>query len=263
MSSNYQRGEEARTTDLHLLLSEKYMAYKDLAERCVLQIKPGDQSNDYRCFYMQPDSVFLQEPRVQNQFRNGFVRAVGQPPSSEPLTLFADDLHKAYNSDVQDKSNPDFVKDELCNFFKRRQYKLQHKRYKMQLRWAHTCLTSADHDRTSIKLNPLYAKTQFELENAVKRHQRLTGNDHFLTSERPRQEEGSSYADEGVRPPLSALRSDDIEVYWRIVTYEEKITRKAERLIQRAKWLPFSHRFEIYEDAVDYFQELRVKSVNK
>lgn len=82
--------------DMHLRLSEKYMAYKELAERCVLKVNPG-ASNDYRCFYLQPGTVFLQEPRLQNQFRNNFIRAVGQPPGSEPPCLFADDLHKAYN----------------------------------------------------------------------------------------------------------------------------------------------------------------------
>jgi len=43
MNNNYQK-EEARTTDLHLLLSEKYMAYKDLAERCVIEMRPGGKS---------------------------------------------------------------------------------------------------------------------------------------------------------------------------------------------------------------------------
>mgnify|MGYP006893245917 FL=1 len=36
MNNNYQK--EARTTDMHLLLSEKYMAYKDLADRCLIVI---------------------------------------------------------------------------------------------------------------------------------------------------------------------------------------------------------------------------------
>ena len=43
---------------------------------------------------MKPKSPFLQEPRVQNQYRNEFVRQIGQAPTPEPLTLLADDLHK-------------------------------------------------------------------------------------------------------------------------------------------------------------------------
>ena len=35
MNSNFQK-EEERNADLHLRLSEKYMAYKDLADRCLI-----------------------------------------------------------------------------------------------------------------------------------------------------------------------------------------------------------------------------------
>jgi hypothetical protein len=100
-----RNNEDAEAEDLHLRLSEKFMAYKELAERCVLKVNPSPNtgtagSTDYRCFYMQPDTVFLHEPRLQNQFRNNFIRAVGQPPSPEPPCLLADDLHKAYSSAI-------------------------------------------------------------------------------------------------------------------------------------------------------------------
>ena len=75
------------------------------------------------------------------------------------------------------------------------------------------------------------AKIQFELENSIKRHQRLEGVDHFLTCSRPEQKEGSSYTDDGERAPVSAIRVDDIDVYFRIVTYEERVTRNTEKFI--------------------------------
>ena len=43
---------------------------------------------------MKPNSPFLDEPRAQNQFRNEFIRQIGQAPQAEPLNLLADDLHK-------------------------------------------------------------------------------------------------------------------------------------------------------------------------
>ena len=97
----------------------------------------------------------------------------------------------------------------------------------------------------------------------MKRYTRLDGDDHFLTPDRPEQKAGSSYADDGVRPPLSALRADDIDVFLRLAVYEEKTTRKAERFIQRAKWVPLSHRFDIYQDSVEYFQQLRNSSIKE
>ena len=97
----------------------------------------------------------------------------------------------------------------------------------------------------------------------MKRYTRLDGDDHFLTPDRPEQKAGSSYADDGVRPPLSALRADDIDVYLRVAAYEEKCTRKAERFIQRAKWVPLSHRFDIYSESIEYFQHLRNTSIKE
>lgn len=59
---------------------------------------------------------------------------------------------------ISDRSNPSNVKNELCNFFKRRQYKLQHKRYKLLSRWAHYCLTSDKLDKASLRFNPTMSK---------------------------------------------------------------------------------------------------------
>jgi hypothetical protein len=97
----------------------------------------------------------------------------------------------------------------------------------------------------------------------VKRHQRLEGVDHFLTPERPKQDDESTYADDGSRPPLSAIREDDIEVYLRIVTYNERCTMNTQKFIQHAKWVPMSHRFEVYSDSIEYFQEIRNNSIKR
>ena len=97
----------------------------------------------------------------------------------------ADELHKAHLDAISDRSSPSIVREELANYFKRRQYKLQHKRHKLLLRWAHHCLTSDIVDRVSLRFNPAFAKIQFELENCVKRFQRLDGDDHFSSPNRP------------------------------------------------------------------------------
>jgi hypothetical protein len=108
---------------------------------------------------------------------------------------------------------------------------MQHKKYKLMLRWAHNCTDSNSVDNASVKLQPIYSKTQFDLENAVKRRERLDGDDHFLTPDRPKQKAGSSYADDGNRPPVSTIRPDDIDVYMRCLTYHSRITRKGENFI--------------------------------
>ena len=133
--------------------------------------------------------------------------------------------------DVRDQSMPYDIRHMMVKFYKRRQYKLQHKRYKYLQRWSHFALTSELVDKVSLKFSPNYSKIQFELENAVKRYQRLEGEDHFATPDlRPQRLEANG---EIVRddinveslPKQSALRIDDMDVYNRIVTYEEKCGR--------------------------------------
>ena len=49
----------------------------------------------------------------------------------------------------------------------------------------------------------------------------------------------------------------------RIVTYQEQSMRKTEKFIQRIKWTPLAHRFEIYKDHIYYFQKLRNESLER
>ena len=82
----------------------------------------------------------------------------------------ADDMHRSMIEDVQDKSIPPVIRADMIKFYKRRQYRLQHKRYKYLQRWAHFALTSELVDKVSLKFSPNYSKIQFELENAIKRY---------------------------------------------------------------------------------------------
>lgn len=154
--------------------------------------------------------------------------------------------------DIMDKSLPNDIRHMMVQFYKRRQYKLQHKRYKYLQRWAHFALTSELVDKVSLKFSPNYSKVQFELENSIKRHQRLEGEDHFATTEkRPqRLEANGDIVHDDLHaeslPKQSALRIDDMDVYNRIVTYEEKCSRAANKFINKAKWAPLSHRFDAY-----------------
>jgi hypothetical protein len=105
----------------------------------------------------------------------------------------------------------------------------------------------------SIKFTPGYSKIQFELENSVKRYQRLEGEDHFSTTEpRPKRYEpnGTINKDdldtEERLIKSSSLRIDDIDVYWRVVGYETKCNKGLDAFVQRSKWAASAHRFDIY-----------------
>ena len=99
-------------------------------------------------------------------------------------------------------------------------------------------MTSELVDKASLKFTPGYSKIQFELENSVKRFQRLDGEDHFNTTElRPKRYEPNGTinkddldAEERLIKNCS-LRSDDVDVYWRIVGYESKCNKGIDAFI--------------------------------
>jgi hypothetical protein len=47
----------------------------------------------------------------------------------------------------------------------------------------------------------------------------------------------------------SVIRQDDIEVYLRLETYRSKLFRLSEKLVDSIKWLPYSHRFDIWKES--------------
>lgn len=50
---------------------------------------------------------------------------------------------------------------------------MQHKKYKMLIRWAHFALTSNFIDRLGQQGTFTYGRLEFEIENAMKRYERL------------------------------------------------------------------------------------------
>ena len=156
--SIFSRDQERRS-DLHLQLSEKYMIYKDYAERAMINPQNIGKSTffllcseskkyyitaifitffltlraylsittvkgDNRVFYMRPDTIFLEPPRCQNAFRNDFLKQVSTPPQPEPFIILADSIQKSMTEDVSDQSLPQDIRHMMVKFYKRRQYKL-------------------------------------------------------------------------------------------------------------------------------------------
>ena len=57
---------------------------------------------DNRVFYMRPETIFLEDPRLQNAFRNDFLKQISTPPQPEPFTMMADDIHKNMLEEIKD-----------------------------------------------------------------------------------------------------------------------------------------------------------------
>lgn len=53
----------------------------------------------------------------------------------------------------------------------------------------------------------------------------------------------------------SIIKLDDFEVFLRISTYRSKLYRMPEKLATSIKWLPHSHRFDIWKESRVYIQQ--------
>lgn len=154
------------------------------------------------------------------------MRKITALPNPEPIHYMGDDLHKQILEAVQDKANPGVCKKQLANFYKRRQYYFQHKKYKLLLRWAHHAIASENLDRVGIEATQKYAKWEMDMESAIKRFERLDFDDGYesaKTFRRPNtkaKEGGSLYVENTDLEPMSVIRQDDIETYLRTITYD-------------------------------------------
>ena len=70
-------------------------------------------------------------------------------------------------------------KTQLANFFKRKQHTIQHKKYKLLLRWAHHAIATENVERVGYEATQKYAKWEYDMENAIKRYERLDFDDGF------------------------------------------------------------------------------------
>jgi hypothetical protein len=109
----------------------------------VIDINRKKQENDdNQVYYFKPETFLLDDPEKQRQYRSELLKKVGQIPKPEPITYLGDDLHRNMCQAVADRSSAKITKANLAEYFKRRQYALQHMKYKLLCRWAHHNLSS-------------------------------------------------------------------------------------------------------------------------
>jgi hypothetical protein len=107
----------------------------------------------------------------------------------------------------------------------------------------------------------MVGRLQQELDSANDRSERLSVEDSYdiaVDTSQKRPQPTSSDVAAGKESTLlyveapskyisSVIRQDDIEVFLRIETYRGKLFRLSEKLVDSIKWLPYSHRFDIWK----------------
>ena len=100
-------------------------------------------------------------------------------PKPEPIFNLGDELHRASVAMIADQSTPKLSKRNLAAFYHRRQYMLQHLKYKLLCRWAHFALTADQLEKSSLQATQMYGKLEFNLEQAMIRYERLNQDDFY------------------------------------------------------------------------------------
>lgn len=142
------------------------MNFKDLQGRCTIDLKQQSLigEEEHTVYYFKPETFLLDDPEKQRTYRESLLRKIGSIPKPDPITYLGDDLHRSMCQTVADRSAPQASKAFLCEFFKRRQYSLQHMKYKLLCRWAHHNLTSEQIEGISPEATFMYGKLEFNLE---------------------------------------------------------------------------------------------------
>mmetsp|Transcript_29208 Transcript_29208/g.44033 ORF Transcript_29208/g.44033 Transcript_29208/m.44033 type:complete len:123 (+) Transcript_29208:388-756(+) len=121
----------------------------------------------------------------------------------------ADDLQESLIDAVADRSDPAEMRKVLASYFKRKQYSLQHKRYKLMLRWAHHAIRTRNIEQIGQQATFRCSKLQWEIDNSIKRSQRLEVDDDYTMAlypelrptSRAKKNEGTLYVEIKDLPP--------------------------------------------------------------
>ena len=91
----------------------------------------------------------------------------------------------------------------------------------------------------------MYGKLEYNLEQAMNRHERLSQDDGYdgaKPQNRPHTKaedgDGNLYVENDLIKPQSLIREDDVEVYLRGVSYKSKLLKVMNKFLSRLKWLP-------------------------
>ena len=149
-------------------LRDAYLKPKDLQQRCVNNMKQNPLYDPtvetHTVYYFKPETLLLDDPEKQRQYRESLLRKIGTVPKLEPVSNLGDELHRSMYQTLADRSNPKITKETLLKYFRQRQYTHQHLKYKLLCRWAHYVLSSEQLENISSEATFMFGKLELNLE---------------------------------------------------------------------------------------------------
>ena len=121
----------------------------------------------------------LEDPVKQRDYRDKLITNIKSVPQLSQPTLMANDLQKSRIEAIADRSDPTELRKILANYFERKKYGLQHKKYKLLSRWAHHAIKTRNIEKIAQQATFRFSKLQQEIDNSIKRAQRLSVDDDY------------------------------------------------------------------------------------
>jgi hypothetical protein len=140
-------------------------------------------------------------------------------------------------------------------------------------RWANQIQSSNGIDMTGGHFDRMIGRLQKEVDACRNRSERLRIDDHYddaVDKNAVRPQPIATEDDEPKTQTLlyvetidkainSSIRQDDLEVYMRITTYRNKLFRLPEKLATTLRWIPYSDRFEIWQESRRELKKIKEK----
>ena len=109
-------------------------------------------------------------------------------PEPEPLYLLADKMQLDTLETIGDRSDPHVMREDLGRFYLRRTAQLQHKKYKLLLRWANSQMRSPELDQIHRVIDHHLSILQQEQDQCNNRLERLMPDDKYRSAMDPDQD---------------------------------------------------------------------------
>ena len=267
MSSQEERFqlEEEALRDLVAKVRDLHLIYKELRTRHGVNFDPMGKERAHKLIYFsKAKSKFLQNPDKQHKDRKEIVDKLAEPLGPGKVPLYPDYLQNEFELTTLDLAPPRELRSYLGGFYAKRVKWIRQLRSRLMERWVFACKTVAEGEQVDLELGFTLGKLQQEMDCALQRVRRLEGDDDFgvvVSRPQPITPEGTSLFASLPTVAHSSLVADDVEVYLRIHTYQNKCRRAMRRTAHGLQWLWVQHRHSIWGASLELLQIEKATSI--
>lgn len=262
----FQQEEEAQR-DLVAKVRDLHLIYKELRNRHGVNFDPMGKERAHKLVYFSKEkSKFLRNPDKQHKERKEVVDSLADSQGLGKAEWYPDHLQGEFELTTLDLSPPRQLRPHLSLFFTHRLKRLRQFRSRLLERWTFACKSPSDIEQVNLELDYTLGRLQQEMDCALQRVRRLENEEEFgiaVTRPQPITPEGTMLFAALQSVAYSSLAEDDVEVYLRIQTFQNKCRRAMRRTAAGLQWLWVQHRNTIWGASLELLQIEKDTSISR